>query len=309
MHPALATLGTLYRAGELLPIHAVAGHYRSRSHFEAQDYLESGADQRLSSGWLNRAIGAWPVSARGQSAISLGIDPPLLVRGPVPVGAWAPEHGDEPSAALLSKVVALSARDRPIHQALVAGIGERDFSSRIVGQADGAPPGRSGFVVLADAAGRLLAAQNGPRVAALEIIGWDTHQGQNRALATTLAELDQGVAALHAALGPAWHDTAVLAVTEFGRTARMNGTAGTDHGTGTVAFLIGGSVAGGRVLADWPGLGSGRLFEDRDLAPTRDLRAVIKAVLSHQLGLSPLALRHVLPGSDTVAGQNGLFRT
>ena len=332
LHPALATLGSLYRAGELLPIHAIAGHDRSRSHFEAQDYLESGADERVSSGWLNRAVGALPAAARSGAAVSLGIDPPLLVRGPAPVGAWAPERGDEPAPALLAKVVALCAPDRAIHAALVEGIAERAFSSRVVGPvdvlgvpgpagattmgasaglaspvADGAPR-RSGFVVLSDAAGRLLAAPDGPRVAALEIVGWDTHQGQDRALAATLGELDRGIAALRAALGPAWRDTAVLAVTEFGRTARINGTGGTDHGTGTVAFLAGGSVAGGRVLADWPGLGAGRLFENRDLAPTRDLRGVTRAVLARQLGLSPAALRLVLPGSAGVAEEAGLFR-
>ena len=307
LHPALATLGTLYRAGELLAVHAVAGDYRSRSHFEAQDYLESGADERLSSGWLNRAVGALPSSARDGAAISLGIDPPLLVRGAAPVGAWAPEQGDAPSDALVSKIVALSAPDPAIHAALLAGIAERDFSSRVVARTDGPPDGRSGFKVLADAAGRLLAAPHGPRVAALEIVGWDTHQGQNRTLAATLGELDGGIAALRTAIGPAWKDTSVLAITEFGRTARINGTGGTDHGTATVAFLMGGSVAGGRVLSDWPGLGPSRLLENRDLAPTRDLRAVMKAVLTNQLGLSARTLNLMLPGSGAVAAEAGLF--
>ncbi len=300
LHPALAAMGALYRAGDLLPVHAVAGGDRSRSHFEAQDCLESGADHRLSSGWLNRAVAL----ARGPGAVSLGVDPPLLLRGPAPVSSWAPSHAAAPDPAFLLKAVALAATDRPIHAALLEGLRERDFSARTVasGQAD-----RRGFVVLADAAGRLLAAPDGPRVAALEIGGWDTHQNQNAALGRALSELDAGVAALHASLGPAWAQTAVLAVTEFGRTARINGTGGTDHGTGTVAFVMGGDVAGGRVLADWPGLG--QLYENRDLAPTRDVRALAKTLVARQLGLARSALDQVFPGSAGVAAEARLFRS
>lgn len=310
LHPALAAAGALYRAGEMLPIHALAGPTRSRSHFEAQDCLESGTDHRLASGWLNRAVGALPRAAQAEAAVSLGVDPPLLVRGPAPFGAWAPPRADRPSDALLAKMAALSEADPALHAALASGLAEEAFSAGIVGDAPaGAPPSRrNGFVVLADAAGRLLAAQAGPRVAALEVGGWDTHQGQAGALAAALRTLDDGIAALRTALGPAWATTAVLAVTEFGRTARVNGTAGTDHGTGTAALLLGGAVAGGRVLADWPGLGPGRLLEDRDLAPTRDLRAVLKGVLAHQLGLGPTALGHALPGSAAVAPETRLFR-
>ena len=300
LHPALATMGALYRAGDLLPVHAVAGHDRSRSHFEAQDCLESGADQRLSSGWLNRAV----LAARGPGAVSLGVEAPLLLRGPAPVASWAPTHVAEPDPAFLAKIVALSAADHPVHAALVQGIAERDLSARTIAAGQ---PDRRGFVVLADAAGKLLAAPDGPRVAALELTGWDTHQGQNGALARALGELDAGIAALHAALGPAWADTAVLTVTEFGRTARINGTNGTDHGTGTVAFVMGGRVAGGRVLADWPGLD--RLYENRDLAPTRDLRGLAKAMLVRQLGLSRDALGQVFPGSVGVDAETRLFKS
>ena len=302
LHPSLATMGALYRAGDLLPVHAVAGHDRSRSHFEAQDCLESGADHRLSSGWLNRSL----LAARGPGAVSLGVEAPLLLRGPAPVASWAPSHVAEPDPAFFAKIVALSEPDRPIHAALVQGIAERDFSARTIAAGQ---PDRRGFVVLADAAGKLLAAPGGPRVAALEIGGWDTHQGQNGALARTLSELDAGIAALHAALGPAWADTAVLTVTEFGRTARINGTNGTDHGTGTVAFVMGGVVAGGRVLADWPGLGTGRLYENRDLAPTRDLRGLAKALLARQLGLGRAALNQIFPESGSTGAETRLFKS
>lgn len=306
LHPALAAMGALYRAGDLLPVHAVAGHDRSRSHFEAQDCLESGADHRLSSGWLNRAVLAARRPGVAQpGTVSLGVATPLLLRGPAPVASWAPTHAAAPDPAFLAKIVALSAADRPVHAALVQGIAERDFSARTIaaGQLD-----RRGFVVLADAAGRLLAAPDGPRVAALEITGWDTHQGQQGALARALGELDSGIAALRAALGPAWADTAVLTVTEFGRTARVNGTNGTDHGTGTAAFVMGGGVAGGRVLADWPGLGQGRLYENRDLAPTRDLRGLAKALLQRQLGLGRAELENVFPESGDVHAETRVFK-
>ncbi len=307
LHPALANLHTLYQAGEMLPVHAVAGHYRSRSHFEAQDYLESGADQRLSSGWLNRAVTALPVGRRDQGAITIGNGTPLIARGPADIGAWAPSQTPAADEALLAKIVALDSHDPLLHAALVEGIAERDFARRTLAPAS-LPEHRRPFVVLAEAAGRLLAAPDGPRIAALEIGGWDTHQNQQRQLATALADLDRGIAALHAAIGSAWRDTAILAVTEFGRTPRINGTNGTDHGTGTVAFLAGGSISGGRVLADWPGLGAGRLLDDRDLQPTRDLRSVIKGLLAGQLGLGAASLSRIFPHSREAAPQSGLLR-
>ncbi len=154
----------------------------------------------------------------------------------------------------------------------------------------------------------MLGATDGPRIAALEIGGWDTHAEQANRLSGPLKQLDTGLVALKASLGPAWAQTAVLVMTEFGRTARANGTKGTDHGTGTVAFVVGGAVAGGRVEATWPGLGSGQLFENRDLAPTADLRAVAKGILMAHLGLNSSALGQVFPGSDGVAAMAGLIR-
>jgi uncharacterized protein (DUF1501 family) len=165
-----------------------------------------------------------------------------------------------------------------------------------------------GFVRLAEAAGRLLAAPDGPRVAAMEIGGWDTHAAQAERMTPAMAQLDGGLLALRRALGEAWSRTAVLCVTEFGRTARVNGNLGTDHGTGGVAFLAGGAVAGGRVLADWPGLGAGKLFENRDVQPTRDLRAIAKGLLRDHLRLPGTAVAAAFPGSDAVAAESGLVR-
>ena len=305
LHPSLTAMHGLYEAGEFLPVHAVAGHSRSRSHFEAQDYLESGADHRLSSGWLNRAVCALPAGRRQGAAVTLGLDAPLIARGPAPIGSWAPSHIQPADPALLSRAVALAQGDRLLHAALVEGIAERDFAAHAMPPSP-TPDARRPFVILAEAAGRLLAAPGGPRIAALEVGGWDTHQNQIRQLAAALATLDAGIDALHLALGDAWRRTVVLTVTEFGRTARINGTGGTDHGTGTVAFLAGGAVTGGRVLSDWPGLQN--LLEDRDLQPTRDLRALAKGILSGHLGLKPSALARVFPESREVGPQTGLIR-
>ncbi len=145
-------------------------------------------------------------------------------------------------------------------------------------------------------------------MAALELGGWDTHAEQMRRLSGPLGQLDQGLAALKGGLGDAWSSTAVLVITEFGRTARMNGTNGTDHGTGTVAFVAGGRVAGGRVLANWPGLSAGNLLDNRDLQPTLDLRAVAKGLLMTHLGLPPAALAAIFPDSADAAPTGGLLR-
>jgi uncharacterized protein (DUF1501 family) len=167
---------------------------------------------------------------------------------------------------------------------------------------------RYAFRTLAEAAGQLLAAPDGPRIAAMEVNGWDTHVAQMARLEAPLHELDAGLGALKTALGPAWRRTTVLVVTEFGRTARVNGDNGTDHGTATVAFVLGGTVAGGRVRADWPGLGGGKLFENRDLAPTVDARSIAKGLLAAQLGLSGDALARVFPGSESASPMGGLLR-
>ncbi len=307
LHPSLAQLHTMYAANDALLIHAVAGHYRSRSHFEAQDYLEAGAEQRLNSGWLNRAVGLMPTSGR-ELGLTVGLSAPLLMRGTTVVEAYAPDHFAQPTADLYQRLLTITARDPVVGPAMAEGLKQRGFAaSALSGQAADPKHDRS-FEMLAGAAGRLLAQQNGPRVAALEIGGWDTHAAQDRRLAETLGQLDAGLAALRAGLGEAWSRTVVLAVTEFGRTARINGTGGTDHGTAGAAMLVGGAVAGGRVRADWPGLAGGKLFENRDLAPTTDVRSVIMGVLIDHMHMQRSSMGRVLPGSDGVQPMRGLVR-
>jgi uncharacterized protein (DUF1501 family) len=308
LHPSLPQLHAMYAGGEALVLHAAAGHYRSRSHFEAQDYLESGSEERLSSGWLNRAVGLMPRHRGSDLGLVMGLSSPLLMRGPTSVQEWAPDGYGPLDDTLLARLVSLSARDKVIGPALAEAVRQRGAVQAAFG---GVPPDRKrthSFSMLAEIAGRLLAQPDGPRIAALEIGGWDTHAQQARRLQDLLAQLDSGLAALKTGLGPAWANTAVLVVTEFGRTAHINGTYGTDHGTAGAAFLLGGAVAGGRVLADWPGLGAGKLFENRDLAPTTDVRSVIKGVLVGHLGLPASRMGTVLPGSGGVSPMAGLIR-
>lgn len=307
LHPALVGMHALYAAGELLPVHAVAGPSRSRSHFEAQDLMESGAEQRLSSGWLNRAVQSMPPRPAPGAALSIGVTPSLLLRGPAAVGAFAPTGFGPPPPDLYARLMALHDADPVTGPALRAGLAGRGFTSaQLTGVEDARD--KYGFATLAGTAGRLLAAADGPRVAAMELGGWDTHAAQARRLPGPLGQLDAGLLALRDGLGEAWAQTAVLVMTEFGRTARANGTGGTDHGTGTVAFVAGGAVRGGRVLADWPGLADGRLLDGRDLAPTLDLRSLAKGLLAAHLGLSAPALLRAFPGSEGAAAATGLLR-
>ncbi|MCG0995445.1 DUF1501 domain-containing protein [Acetobacter indonesiensis] len=313
LHPALSGLHELYTNGQMLPVHAVAGHYRSRSHFEAQDYLESGADRRLNSGWLNRVAACLPVNhtAPDGNGLAMGLTVPLLLRGPARVGSYAPPSSQHPDQILYSQIAALNAADPVTGPAFRNGLKARGFSEATL---DGTSPvqGKNGqkpsaFSVLADAAGRMLAVPTGPRLAALEIGGWDTHAGQKGRLNAPLRQLDDGLTALRMGLGPTWANTVILVMTEFGRTVHMNGTGGTDHGTATVAFLLGGAVKGGHVGGVWPGLKQTQLFENRDLAPTTDLRAVASGVLRDHLGLSQAALVSVFP-QIPFSPENGLIR-
>jgi uncharacterized protein (DUF1501 family) len=234
----------------------------------------------------------------------------LLLRGPATVGAYAPPSFSQPEPDLYARLVAMHGNDPVTGPALKEGLAERGFTSKaLAGHQPDAPGGaRYGFASLAGTAGRLLAAPNGPRVAAMELGGWDTHVAQVRQLGQPLKQLDDGMAALRSGLGDAWGRTAVLIMTEFGRTVHVNGTNGTDHGTGTVAFLAGGAVAGGRVRADWPGLSDGKLFEHRDLQATLDLRALAKGLLAAHLGLDPASLLAAFPGSEGVPAASGLVR-
>ena len=307
LHPALANLHAMYQANQAMVLHAVAGPYRSRSHFEAQDLLETGSAQRLASGWLNRALQALPSGEQARTGLAVGTGVPLLLRGAVPVGAYAPPGLDRPAAELMYRLAALQEADPRLGPSFAEGLRSRGFAAQALGETE-TNRERVTFPRLAGIAGRLMAEAGGPRVAALELGGWDTHVGQIGRILGPLRAMDEGLGQLRDNLGDHWARTAVLVVTEFGRTARINGNMGTDHGTGGVAFLAGGAVVGGRVLADWPGLSEDKLFENRDLQPTLDLRSVAKGLLRDHLRLPEAAVANAFPGSDAAPAMRGLVR-
>lgn len=308
LHPALTGLHARYQQQELLVFHAAATPYRERSHFDGQDWLEAGA-AHARDGWLNRSLASLPNAVSGEPGIALGTTMPLALRGAAPVTTWAPSRMPDADADTLNRIGLLYAED-PL---LAQRFSEALAAAEIAGTMGGAGPafGPRAFEQLAGAAGRFLAAPEGPRVAVLESGGWDTHANQGAAngqLANRLQGLDRGLQELASALGSVWADTAVLVVTEFGRTVAVNGTNGTDHGTASCAFLLGGAVAGGRVVADWPGLAAGDLYQGRDLRPTMDLRRVFKGVLHDHLGVAPARLEdRVFPGSRAAAPLGNLL--
>jgi uncharacterized protein (DUF1501 family) len=319
LHPALGALHDLYKRGEMLVVHAVAGAYRGRSHFDAQDMLESGVSVPHGSqdGWLNRALAVMPTAPGGaRQGLALGQTIPLALRGKVQVASWAPTDLPAVEPGLMQTVAALYRNDKLLGPALAEGLKGQRFADDVMndGQRMNQPPGpgRQQFLQAATAAGKLMAPENGARVAVLDIGGWDTHANQGGVrgrLALVLQTLAEGMVALRDGLGPAWSKTVVLIATEFGRTVAVNGTGGTDHGTGGVALLLGGAVNGGRVLTDWPGLAQGRLFDGRDLMPTTDLRAVAKAILIDHLRLPPSTVEaQVFPSSAAVKPTAKLIR-
>ena len=317
LHPAMPHFARLYRQKQALVLHAVATGYRDRSHFDGQDVLESGQPRPglTQSGWLNRALEALPagerISTRG--VLGVGAVAPLIVRGRAAVSGWAPQSLPRAGDDLAMRVMDLYARRDPVLATALAKGLETDrlaTGQGADGNARGGPADPQGMVTIAAGAAKLMAAESGPRIAALAFEGWDTHANQGGAsglLATRLGGLDSALAAFEQGLGPVWADTIIAVITEFGRTAAINGTVGSDHGTATVALLAGGAVRGGRIIADWPGLRLAQLQDGRDLKPTTDLRAALKGILLEHVGVDagPLA-RTVFPGSEAVAPLRGL---
>jgi uncharacterized protein (DUF1501 family) len=287
LHPELAPLLPLWQAGELAVAQAVATPYRGkRSHFDGQDLLETGgSDPGARDGWLNRALALIP-GARAETALSVGRESMLLLRGEAPTRAWSP--GDQlrlrnDERGLLDR---LYAGDPLFHQAMQAA---EELAAVAGPKGEGDPIARFAGERLAEEA----------RIAAFSIGGWDTHVRQAKAINAPLARLARSITTLRAAAGPAWERTLVIAMTEFGRTARENGGGGTDHGTGGAALLAGGAVRGGRVYGDWPGLGEGALYQDRDLMPTIDVRCFPGQALAGLFGIDQGRVeREIFPGLD-----------
>ncbi len=319
LNPALSGLHESYRSGELLIVHAVASPYRERSHFDGQNVLENGAGAPNGSadGWLNRALLELPPSpARRELGLALGQNVPLVLRGRAEVASWAPSILPNASQDFLTRLADLYSEDTALSGRLSEAMNVADLVDSDAAGGDALKPGRGDNLArlkqIVGTAGKLLAADNGPRVAVFDATGWDTHANEGTsqgALAIRLRGLDGALMALKTSLGPVWSRTAVLVMTEFGRTVQINGSRGTDHGTATCALLLGGAVKGGRVLADWPGLRTANLYEGRDLRPTMDLRQVVKGVLHEHLGIDPAALgRDVFPESAALKPSEGLIR-
>ena len=324
LHPSLAFMHECFGDGELAVLHAAATPYRERSHFDGQDVLESGVSlpHASDSGWLNRAL-ALKNSRSARLGLALGANVPLVMRGQAEVASWAPSKLAGLSEDTLQRVADLYANDPMLGQSLadavssdaIAAEGQPESAAASGGDAAGGAAQRGGaarYLETVRAMASFLKRDDGPRVAVMETTGWDTHANEGGAqgqLAQRLAALDAGLHEFRTALGPAWRNTAVLLATEFGRTAATNGTRGTDHGTGSAAFVLGGAVAGGRVVADWPGLNARSLYEGRDLRPTLDLRSPMKALLHAQLRISDRELDAVVfPDSSGARRLEGLIR-
>jgi uncharacterized protein (DUF1501 family) len=326
LNPAMPNLHRMFKANEAVVVHAAATSYRERSHFDGQDVLESGVEKpgATYTGWLNRLLlGLAPgdrVSPNGGRAFAVGPVTPLVVRGPAPVLSWAPRRVPPASDDTIARLLDLY-RHTDVNFARVLESRTKLTTIAPAGSMEQTPVGqivvpdlaqlRAYFSEAVGTAAKFLAQPDGPRVGALALGGWDTHYNEGIAtgwLAQLLGTLDAALAAIQANMGPAWRETVVVLVTEFGRTARINGTGGTDHGTGTVMLLVGGALKGGRVVADWPGLKPANLLENRDLKPTIDVRGVLKGLLKDHLRADDHALvADVFPGSDDVKPIAGLL--
>jgi uncharacterized protein (DUF1501 family) len=325
LNPAMPNLQRMFAAREAILVHACATPYRERSHFDGQDVLENGLTKPgvSESGWLNRALASLAPGGRvdpnGSKAFAVGPVTPLVVRGPAPVLSWSPQRVPPASEDTVHRLLALYRQEDPV----LAHVLENDARLKAIeqmgdmAQKPGVPKAvpqpdqtRAYFAEVAGTAAKFLAQPDGPRIGALALDGWDTHFNEGIAqgrLAQLLGALDDALAAVKTNMGPTWRETVVVLTTEFGRTAHINGTAGTDHGTGTVALLAGGALKGGRVIADWPGLKPADLYESRDLKPTADLRAVLKGLLRDHLRADEGALvANIFPGSANVKPMPGL---
>lgn len=307
MHPALQPLEALYRNKELLFVPAVSTPYRQRSHFEAQDMLEGGGTSpyQHNTGWLNRAIVEMGGTSR-RIGLSLGPSIPLIMRGLADIRTWSDSRLPDVDEDFLSRMNALYENDPIFHKAFTQAQQDKNKSAMMENMARG----KGRFELSIRAALNMLKDKDGPHIAVLEAGGWDTHYAQERRLNKLFGELASSITLMKTELGPLWKDTAVLVVSEFGRTASENGSKGTDHGTGGLAFLAGGSVNGGFIRGKWPGLSRAALLDERDLAPANQLTSLFKAALIDHLGLTESQVENsVFPSTRNIKLMENLFRT
>ncbi|OYW46532.1 MAG: hypothetical protein B7Z08_06965 [Sphingomonadales bacterium 32-68-7] len=295
-HPGLERTAAMFASGEALVAHAVASSYRERSHFDAQNLLETGgaSAHALRDGWLNRLLGQLGTPRPTGLAIAPAI--PLALRGALPVTNFAPSPLPDAAAPLLARVGELYAGDDQLHALWQQALATRAMAG------DSAGGNLRNAEVAGTLAASLMSGPGGAGIAMLDLDGWDTHANQRGALARQLRQLDALLGAYRSGMGEAWGDTLVLVATEFGRTVRLNGTGGTDHGTAGAALVLGGAVRGGRVIADWPGLADAALHDGRDLRPTGSLEAVLAGAAAAHFALDPApTMAALFPGRQHAA--------
>jgi len=326
LHPALTSVQALAQAGEARIAPAIATPDRARSHFEAQDVLETGAAgvYTASSGWLNRAVEALSAH-RKVDALSVGPTAPLILRGKAPTASWSPGRTVDAEARLPTLLQDLYRNDPLLGPALARGLATEvmakaaaaDMGAQAPSMTAQAPAtntpqlvrqGREAARSLGVSLAGFMREPGGPQVAAISLDGFDSHANQAGLLNTRLAYMDAVLDGIHTGLGAEWKNTVVVVATEFGRTARINGTSGTDHGTASTALLLGGALKEGGIVGDWPTLKANALFENRDVAPTLDMRGLFKGVLAEHMGLDRAVLeRDVFPGSAAAKPVAGLI--
>ncbi len=305
LHPKMTFAHRLYADKQLLPLVAVAPPYRQRSHFDAQDCLENGTavPGGARDGWIGRCIEAMAAS----EGVAIAQVMPLAMRGSGRAEIWSPPLPRELPDALMQQLQPLYAADPRLAPAFADAMETAMTETPTTDM--GAQRGAFRLPEAMAAAAKRMRGPDAARIAFVEDRGWDTHRGQQLALDRKFAELDAGLRAIHDGLAEEWARTAVIVVTEFGRTVATNGSAGTDHGVGGVALLAGGAVRGGRIGGDWPGLAPSALLDGRDLRPTTDLRAVFKGLLAAHLAVPESALEtRIFPDSRAVRPLEGLLR-
>jgi uncharacterized protein (DUF1501 family) len=349
LHPALQSVHALALKGQARIAPAIASPDRARSHFEAQDVLETGAAQvyGVNTGWLNRTLEVMGPSK--VEALSVGATAPLILRGKVQAASWSPGKGVDETARLPTLLQDLYRSDPMMGPAFARGLETEAMAQAAMTGLDPAPtpvsadatstapkamwqnavntqPGMAPATIAPtpqaidtqrqgrEAARKLgatlagfMVQDGGPRIAAISLDGWDTHAGQVGQLNTRLSYLDAVLDGLNTGLGAEWRNTVVVAATEFGRTARVNGTGGTDHGTGSTAVVLGGGLKTGGIIGDWPTLKQDALFENRDVRPSLDMRGLFKGVLADHMGVDRAALETtVFPDSAGARPVTGL---
>jgi len=287
LHPSLQSMHQWYKNKELMPIVAVSSGYKKRSHFDGQDFLESGLKAiNFDSGWLGRAV-----DIKAKSALALANSMPISLRSSKLAKTWYPSRLKDADDDIYNSLLKMYQNDKVLQQRLTEGVSVQEMA----GSMGNSTKRKGKFIELSKACAKLMSGKNGVDCAMLELGGWDTHNNQASRLKRQLSELDHGLTALKTGLHDQWQNTVVIVATEFGRTAKENGTGGTDHGTASAMFLAGGAIKGGKVLGNWPGLKNQQLFEQRDLMPTTNTFSWLASLLAQHWSFNDEQLSVVFP--------------